>query len=173
MSKLHYSIDGDEVTIEVYEGERYSEKTSTVATQVFSLADVPSELKDGDKVKSMASYGLLKWLQDRTSQVKGAEDKLKAMSEEFETKAKAGLWKAPSERKASSGTGGSRRKISALLAEAVGALIGKTAIEAEAHLKALTKEQYEGLVANEKVVAKMDELKATIEADGDALADLL
>lgn len=171
MAKIHYSIDGTQVIVEVYEGERYSEKTETVECVSFDLADCPEELRDGDKVKTFASYGLLKWLQDRTSQVKGAADKLAAMQEEFTSKATAGLWKTPSERKAS--TGGSRRKISALLAEAVGALIGKTALEAEAHLKALTKEQFDGLVANEKVLAKMEELKADVSADTDALADLL
>lgn len=173
MAKLHYSIEGNIVTAEVFQGEKYSEKTETVSVTTFDLLDCPEVLKDGNAVKTFASYGLLKWLQDRTSQVKGASDKVSAMVVEFDEKAKAGLWKTPAKVGETSAKG-SRRKITASLAGAVAALLGCTPIEAEANLKALDKVAFEGLVANPKVVAKVAELNEGVAAaDGSALNDLL
>lgn len=174
MSKIHYSIDGDVVRIETYEGEKYSEKTSSIQVVEFALEDCPTELKDGEGTKSFAAYGLLKWLQDRTSQVKGAVEKLAAMETEFAEKATQGLWKKPSEGRAA-GSRSSRRKISATLAQAVAELTGQTALDAEAQLKALSKEQFEGLAGNPKVqerVAELEEAQADA-TDSSALADLI
>lgn len=167
MSKIHYSIDGDKVVVEVYTGERYSEKDETVSVTEFDLSECPAELKDGEGVKTFASYGLLKWLQDRTSGVKGAVDKVEAMVEEFNSKAMEGLWKAPAKERAPRAAG-SRRKISATLAAAVAELTGQSAITAEASLKALSKEQFESLCAKPQVT----ELVAKLEAEAEAPADL-
>lgn len=173
MSKIHYSIEGNVVTAEVYQGERFSEKTETVSVSEFDLGDCPEELADGESVKTFAAYGLLKWLQDRTSGVKGAAEKVEAMTSVFEEKAKAGLWKAPAQAR-TSGPRTSRRKVSAILAQAIADLTGTSAVEAEANLRTIDKEQFASITSNEKVLAKVEELEAaTSGASADALADLL
>lgn len=170
--KLHYSIEGNVVKVEVFDGEKYSDEGKTVVSEVeFDLAECPAELKDGSRVKTFAAYGLLKWLQDRTSQVKGASAKAEAMVEEFNSKAKEGLWKAPAAERTSAPRG-SRRKITATLAQAVSDLLGCTVLEAEANLKALDAEKFASLTGNAKVIARVKEIEAETEVNEDMLADL-
>jgi hypothetical protein len=115
-------------------------------------------LKDGDVKKALAGYGLMKLLQDRTSQEKDPEAKISLMGEYFSDFFTQGLWKKPAAERASSGT--SRRKVGASLAEAVARLQGCTAVQAEGAIKALDKEGYDNLVANERVVAMVKEVEA-------------
>lgn len=163
--KLHYENNVDAVTVTLYKGEKFSDEGKEVISSVeFPIADVPSELKDGDAVKSLASYGLLKLLQDRTSQEKDPEGKVALMQEYFSSFFTQGLWKRPATERAPS-AGGSRRKVGASLAEAVARLQGCSAIQAESAIKALSKEDYDALVANERVKEMVKEVEA--EAGGD------
>lgn len=174
MSKLNYSFDTNEVTVTEYRGEKFSdENVEIVSVHTFAIADVPAELAAGDTVKSLAGYGLQKLLQDRTSQIKDAGEKVVAMQALFSEFLCAGLWKTPAKERTSTG-GGSRRKITATLAQAVADLLGSTALEAEANLKALAKEKFDLIMANEKVVARVAELQAELAtADGSSLDDLI
>ena len=107
-------------------------------------------------------YGLSKLLQDRTSGTKGAKDKLVEMQRYFNDFFTKGLFKQPAQRKEGSGAGGSRRKITATLAEAIARLQGCTAIQAENSLKALGKESFDAILANERVIAvNFDQILAT------------
>lgn len=159
MSKLHYALVGAITTITLYRGEKFSDEAKEILETVSFDADkCPESLKDGDIEKSLAGYGLLKLLQDRTSQDKGASEKLAAMKEYFEEFFSAGLWKKPAAERAST-AGGSRRKITATLAEAIARIQGVTAIQAEAALKNVDKERFDSIVANERVVAMVAEVE--------------
>lgn len=172
MSKLYYSFDKNAVTIVEHTAEKASEITdeNTIQSVVFVIADVAKKLMDGETVKTLAGYGLQKLLQDRTSGTKEAGAKLKEMGELFTNFLVEGMWKNPA--KASSG-GTRTRKISATLATAVAELLGKTVIEAEASLQALDKERFEAICKNEKVVAAIKELEASVAVDDGALDGLL
>jgi len=159
MSKLHYALAGSAVIITLFDGAKWSDENKEILDTVkFDSADIPAELDDGGTLKSLASYGLLKLLQDRTSQEKTVGDKLAAMQTYFNDFFKNGLWKRPAEKR--EGSGGSRRKIPASLAEAIARIKGCTALEAEASLKLVDKATFDGVVANEKVAAMVAELEA-------------
>lgn len=158
MSKLHYALIGAVITVTEYRGERFSDESKEVLqTLEFDANECPAQLMDNATEKSLAGYGLLKLLQDRTSQDKGAENKLTSMQTYFEDFFTQGLWKKPAERTAT--TGGSRRKITATLAEAIARIQGVTAIQAEAALKAVDKERFDAIVANERVLAMIAEVE--------------
>lgn len=169
--KLHYQTNADSVTVTLYSGEKFSDEGKEILETVeFAVSDIPAELKNGEEVVSLAAYGLAKLLQDRTSQDKGAKEKLESMQGYFNEFFTKGLWKKPAaERTAATG---SRRKIGASLAEAVARLQGITAIQAEAALKALTKEQFDGLVKNQRVVDMVSEVEAEA-GEGVELGDLI
>lgn len=169
--KLHYQTKADSVAVTLYTGEKFSDENKEVHETVeFNVADIPAELKNGDEVVTLAAYGLAKLLQDRTSQDKGAKEKLESMQKYFTEFFTQGLWKKPAAERTA--TTGSRRKIGASLAEAVARLQGISAIQAEAALKALTKEQFDGLVANPRVVDMVKEIEAEA-GDTVQLGDLL
>ena len=174
--KLHYSVVGTAVAVSLFRGETFSAEDKEVLAEVtFDSSVCPAELADGDKMKSLAAYGLLKLLQDRTSQVKGAKEKLEEMQMYFNDFFSQGLWKKPSEGRKSTGAsaGGSRRKITASLAEAVAQLQGISAVEAQESLKALDKDTFERIAKNPKVVAKIAEIEAAASVVdlGDLLGD--
>lgn len=106
LTKLRFKFDltAAEVSAKLI---RQSEDTAgnteetVVDSRLFSIADYPAELNDGDTVKSLAAYGLSKILQDRASSI-DAEDKLEAMDTISEM-LKSGEWrerKAPAAPKA-------------------------------------------------------------------------
>jgi hypothetical protein len=160
--KLNYTMDGTTLTITAYRGERFAdadaEHVKTITLDAGVLAD---ELMAGAAAKSLKAYGLLKLVQDRTSQTKGAVEKLDEMQRYFDEYFANGLWKAPAAERAVSEGGGSRRKITATLAQAVAELQSCSALEAEASLKALDKATFERIVKNERVVAKVAEIEAS------------
>lgn len=169
--KLHYSTTAKSVIVTLYQGEKFSDENKEILqTKEFAVDEIPAVLKNGDEDVSLGAYGLAKLLQDRTSQEKGAEAKLDSMVKYFEEFFTQGLWKKPAAERSTSS--GSRRKIGASLAEAVARLQGITAIQAEAALKDLTKEQFDGLVAHERVVAMVKEVEAEA-GDTVELGDLL
>lgn len=110
---LHYRYDDKGVTITLFEGPkspkgkrpRWQDAEKIITEQRFDVSDVPAVLEDdgeGENAgpKSLAAFGLLNLLTDRTSQVTGdPEAKLNAMMQYMET-FKAGKWR---ERKASGG----------------------------------------------------------------------
>lgn len=168
--KINYSLVASIVTLTLYRGEKFSDDTKEIISEhVFDAGECPAALKDGTIEKSLAGYGLLKLLQDRTSQEKDPEAKVALMGEYFDNFFTEGLWKKPAAERAPS-AGGSRRKIGASLAEAVARLQGITAIQAEGALKALDKETFDNLVKNEKVVAMVTEVESeageAVDLDG-------
>ena len=168
-TKLNYILDGTIVKVTAYDGEKFSDDAMETVKEVqFDAADVPEELKAGDAVKSLAGYGLLKLLQDRTSQEQGAIGKLEAMIMYMEEYFTQGHWKKPSERKAVS----SKRKITAALAQAVATLQGITAIQAEGALKDLDKDRFAQVAANPQVVALVAELEEEAKSAGADLGSL-
>lgn len=123
---LHYALDQDGVTITLFKGPkspngtrpRWADAEEIVKEIRFDVNDVPAVLQDdgeGENAgpKSLAAFGLLNLLTDRTSQVAGdPEAKLGAMEEYMEV-FKRGIWR---ERKAS---GGRAAKVDAAFALAV------------------------------------------------------
>lgn len=158
--KINYSLVAGTVTLTLYRGEKFSDDEKEIVSEhVFDATECPAALLDGQIEKSLAGYGLLKLLQDRTSQEKDPAAKVELMGEYFDSYFTQGLWKKPAAERAPS-AGGSRRIIGASLAEAVARIQGISAIEAEGALKALDKETFEGIKANERVVASIKEIEA-------------
>lgn len=156
--KLHYTNVGNIVTITLYRGEKFSDENKEIVSEKqFDASGCPDVLMDGDIEKNLAGYGLLKLLQDRTSQEKDPEAKVELMGEYFESFFSQGLWKKPAEKRAA-GTGGSRRKVSASLAQAVANLQGITIVQAESALKTLDKERFEAISSNERVAEEIARL---------------
>lgn len=156
--KLHYSLVADIVTITLYRGEKFSDEDKEIIdTVVFEAGDCPAALLDNAIEKSLAGYGLMKLLQDRTSQEKDPEAKLELMGEYFNEFFTKGLWKKPAAERSASTS--SRRKVGASLAEAIARLQGCTAVQAEAAVKALDKDTYDNLVKNERVVEMVKEVE--------------
>lgn len=173
MAKLHYELNGTVVKVTEFRGEKFSDEKKEVLNVVeFDAAEVPSLLKNGDAEISLAAYGLSKLLQDRTSQEKGSADKLTLMGEYFNEYFINGLWKRPAAERAPVATG-SRRKITASLAEAIARLQGITAIAAESSLKALDKERFDAVCKNPRVVDMIKEIEAENATDSVDLSDLL
>lgn len=172
MSKLHYVHNTGSVVITEHTAEKFSEvnEDQIIRSVEFIIKDVPKKLIDGEAVKSLASYGLQKLLQDRTSSTKDASDKLSEMETLFNEHLMQGNWKSPAKVGASGPRG---RKISATLAQAVGELLNMDALTAEANLKALDKDRFEAITKSEKVLSKVKELEASVVVDDGALADLL
>lgn len=168
-TKLNYVLDGTKVRVTAYDGEKFTDEAMEIVREVeFDAAAVPEELKAGDSIKSLAGYGLLKLLQDRTSGEQGAMPKLEGMEMYMNEYFLNGLWKKPSERKPAA----SKRKISAALAQAVAQLQGITAIQAEGALKDLDKDRFAQVAGNPNVVALVSELEAEARSAGADLAGL-
>lgn len=176
--KTHYSLVGTVVTLTLWRGEEGvkfgDEAAEVVSTHTFDANDVPAELTDGNVgVKSLAGYGLLKLLQDRTSQEKDPAGKAALMEQYFAEYFTQGQWKKPVERKEGKASTGSRRKIDAVLAQAVAQLQGISVAAATASLRDLDKDDVAAISANPRVVAVMDELRAEAKEEQADLTDLL
>jgi hypothetical protein len=182
-AKLAYFLTGSQVKIVLHTADVKGEigPADKVNELVVDAADLPVDFKDGDVMKKLAGYGLLKLLQDRTSQISSSTaDKFAGMVAEAQRLAEAdeagfGAWKAKTVRAESSAVRSSK-KVDTFLAQALVELKGITLAAATSALKALDKEQIKALAGNEKVVAIVERLKAEGSADqasGADLADLL
>lgn len=178
-TKLAYFLTGSQVKIVLHTAEAKGEigPADKVNELVVDAADLPAEFRDGDVMKKLAGYGLLKLLQDRTSQISSSTtDKFNGMVAEAQRLANAdaegfGDWKAKSVR-AEGSAPRSNKKVDTFLAQALVELKSITLAAATAALKALSKEQIAALAANEKVVAIVERLKAEGSADQAKEADL-
>lgn len=182
-AKLAYFLTGSRVVVVLHTADAKGEigPADKVNELVVDASDLPAEFKDGDVMKKLAGYGLLKLLQDRTSQIStSTTDKFNGMVAEAQRLANSdeggiGEWKAKSVRAESTAVR-STKKVDTFLAQALVELKGITLAAATGALKALDKEQVKALAANEKVVAIVERLKAEGAADnagGADLADLL
>jgi hypothetical protein len=172
--KLHYNLDGTTITITLYRGENFSDPEKEIISETtFDAAECPDTLADGETSKTLAGYGLLKLLQDRTSQEKDPQAKVALMGDYFNDFFTQGLWKKPAERKPAAPRT-SRRTISASLAEAIARLKGITALEAESALKALSKDDFTAISQNPRVVELVKEIEKELESSTDNdLTDLI
>lgn len=178
-AKLAYFLTGSRVAVVLHTADAKGEigPADKVNELVVDAADLPAEFKDGDVMKKLAGYGLLKLLQDRTSQISSSTtDKFNGMVTEAQRLAQSGEdgfgdWKAKSVRAESTAVR-STKKVDTFLAQALVELKGITLAAATGALKALDKEQVKALAANEKVVAIVERLKAEGAASGEGGADL-
>jgi hypothetical protein len=167
MAKMNYQMTDSTVLVRVVDiavdGEG-NESEEVLREKLFAVADVPAELADGEKVKSLAAYGLTKLLQDRTSQLTDPLEKFGAMEEAFANFFTQGLWKAPSQ-------GGSRKAaVDPFFAQAVADLKGWSITQAVATIQALDKDQRATLREAEKVQEAMKALRSEAgEVDVDEL----
>lgn len=148
----------------------------------FPVDPVAGPLEMSDGIMSIAAYGLMKLIQDRTSSLtkkalsemglEGREaqlERVKGFKEVYEL-FESGKWnvRKPSAKKDS---------ISNYLVEAIAELKGITSLQARAALQGLTKEQREPMAELPQVKAIIDRLKAEAKeasANGEnLLADLL
>jgi hypothetical protein len=182
-AKLAYFLTGSQVKIVLHTADAKGEigPADKVNELVVDAADLPLDFKDGDVMKKLAGYGLLKLLQDRTSQISSSTaDKFSGMVAEAQRLANAdeagfGEWKAKTVR-AESSTVRSNKKVDTFLAQAIVEHKGITLAAATSALKALSKEDVAKLAANESIKAIVERLKAEGSADqasGTDLADLL
>lgn len=145
-----YELDNNTVTVISYRGAKWSDEDKEILDrEEFNVDDVPAQLETSDGAKSIAGYGLLKLLQDRTSDVKG-EAKLPGMREHFEV-FKAGKWREYAERSA---TGGK------WLIRAIAALKGADEDAVRETLAAMNEDARKDLEKAPAVKAKIAELKA-------------
>lgn len=168
--KLSYVIAGTVATIALINDEGEVERSFDVDTNEINL-----DLADGESTKSIAAYGIIKLLQDRTSSSKESKTvKFEGMEEELNRILTDGVWRKPVTR--TGGTGSSRaRKVDSFVAIAVAELKGISVEAATNALKAVEKEQYDELCKNQAVVDAVKLLKANAadETDNVDLADLL
>lgn len=154
--KMNYVMTETGVTVKVIsqvELENGETEDKVICERSFATADVPAILADGEKLKSLAVYGLTKLLQDRTSQIKEPEEKFEAMGIYFDDFFSKGNWKAPSE-------GGSRKAaVDPFFAQAVAELKDWSLTQATATIQALDKDTRATLRSAEAVAAKITELK--------------
>lgn len=165
MSKLHYDVGVDAVTVTLYEGEGWGDEDKNVIdTATFAVGDVPATLETNDEAKSLAAYGLSKILQERPSGVSGADKKLEAMRATFET-LKSGKWREYRE------GGGSRGpKLDAIFVQAVADEKKVKVPQAEAALRKMDKatiKQIRNLPAIKDRMEKLRSAAGEVELDFD------
>jgi hypothetical protein len=162
--RLHYVLNGTVVTITAHTGESNSEyaETDVIDTITYDAANFPVSFATGsDEVtKTLAGYGLLKLLQDRTSQDKGAVQKIAAMRTEADRLQESAQWSELKERAASAPR---QPKVCTFLAAAIAELKGVTVAAATANLGSLTKEQRDNIAANPVVADVITRLKAELK----------
>lgn len=175
--RLAYFYDEKGVRIVLHTAEKKGEigPADLIEEVSLAVADFPAEFKNGDGLMTLASYGLCKLVQDRTSQVAGCAEKFAAMVKEAQRLIDTGEWRAAVVRAEGTTRAGSR-KVDALVAKAVGELKGLSLPAAEAALKKLDKDSYDKLCKSEKVQELVQKYKAEAGAEAGAetdLADLL
>lgn len=137
----------------IEEGETRTQ--TELESREFSLANLPAVFADGDKEKSLAVYGLTKWLQDRTSSAANTDEKFSEMAKYFTECLEKGLWKAPSVAKEKT----SKASIDTYVVQALAELKGISLAVAMATLQKATKEVRDAVIANPKIAQKVAELK--------------
>lgn len=156
MSKLHYSVDADGVTVTEYDGESWSSEDAKVLDeQRFAVAEVPAQLETNDEPKSLAAYGLSKVLQERPSGIKGASEKLAAMRDAFAVLCK-GKWR---EYREGSGGGGRGPKLDAIFVQAVADEKKVKVPQAEAALRKMDKATIKQIRNLPSIQKRMDKLR--------------
>lgn len=179
--KLAYFINGSEVRIVLHTADAKAEisPADTVAEAVFDSENFAHDFQSNDGTKTLLSYGLVKILQDRTSQVtESLAKKFEAMQAEaqrLQTANEDGSynWKNAVVRAESKPR--SAKKVDSYIAQAVAELKGISISQATEALKALTAEQIGVLSAKEGVKNIVARLKAeaTEQTEQMDLADLL
>lgn len=182
-TKLAYFLTGTSVRIVLHTADAKGEigPADKVNEVTIDAAKLPAVFLDGETQKTLMGYGILKLLQDRTSQVSSSTtDKFNAMVKEAERLSETddagnGKWKATVVRAEGSGAR-STKKVDTFLAQALVELKGISLAQATEALKALDKEQSKALASNPKVVAIVERLKGEATdagPQGTDLADLL
>lgn len=179
--KLAYFIDGTKVRIVLHTADAKAEisPADTVSEVTFDANDFNHEFQSNDGTKTLLSYGLVKILQDRTSQVtESLAKKFEAMQAEAQRLLTANEdgtynWKNAVVRAESKPR--SAKKVDSYLAQAVAQLKGISVVQATEALKALTADQIGQLSANPNVKDIIATLKAeaTEQTEQMDLADLL
>lgn len=178
-AKLKYDLSGTVVRIVLHNGDA---KGSFAQEQIideasFDAAGFAEQFVSGESVKTLIGYGLLKLLQDRTSQVStSVADKFNAMILEADrllTPDENGAfqWKNAVVR-ASGSTGPRARTVDSFLAQAVAELKGIPVAQASGALAGLDKESLDKIRANEKVKEIVARLKAESAPTESAALDL-
>ena len=170
MSKLNYIIAGAVVTVQLTE-EIKDENGEVVSVNVLDSQDFDAEpvaftpLESNQEPRTLAAYGLSKFLQDRTSQYnkEGAEKKFAAMGDVIKL-IESGKWKEYKE--GTSAAGGK------FLAQAIANLKGLEIDVVREKLAAMDDEQRKDIGANPAVKAEVARLRALELADKVEDADL-
>lgn len=162
--KLNYQLEGHNVIVTPYEGETFGKATKAHDPVVFNGGDLPAFLEARDGQKSVLAYGLLKLLQDRTSEAVDPEAKLEGMRQYYEI-FKSGAWR---EYKESTGAGA---KVDTFFVAAIAEIKGVSLPTAQAALQKLDKDARAQLRALEPVKAAIARMRA--ESDSVSLDDLL
>ena len=178
-AKLKYDLSGTVVRIVLHNGDA---KGSFAPEQIideasFDAAGFAAEFVSGDSVKTLIGYGLLKLLQDRTSQVStSVADKFNAMLVEADrllTPDENGAFQWKNAVVRTSGASTSRsRTVDSFLAQAVAELKGIPVAQASGALAGLDKESLDKIRANEKVKEIVARLKAESAPAESAALDL-
>ena len=179
--KLAYFIDGTKVRIVLHTADAKGEisPADTVSEVTFDANEFDHEFQSNDSPKTLLAYGLVKILQDRTSQVtESIAKKFEAMGAEAQRLLTANEdgtynWKNVVVREASKPR--SAKKVDSYLAQAVAQLKSISVVQATEALKALTADQIGQLSANPNVKDIIATLKAeaTEQTEQMDLADLL
>ena len=166
-TKLAYFLNGTEVRIVLHQAEGKSAigPADVVQEMVVNANDFPAEFAATDGAKTLAGYGLMKLLQDRTSQLsESVTAKFEGMVKEAERLCavdEQGVvqWRNASTRAAGTGAGRAK-KVDSFLAAAVAELKGISLPDAISAVQGLDAESVKKLAANEKVVAIVERMKA-------------
>jgi hypothetical protein len=170
---LHYAVLGTQVVITGHNGETRGtfEEKDVVGQVVLDVGAFPDAYQTaGGETKVLKAYGLCSLLQDRSSQAKGPADKFEYMQKEAARLQEEGaLWSQTVEKEVKA----KAPKVDSLFAQALAELKGVGVAAATIMVGKLSKEQVAALMANEKVKAKMAELRTAAEAADDMdLSDL-
>lgn len=146
---LTYQYDGEGVTVIHFRGMT-PEDGEVLARETFLAGELPDAM-----LNRIQTYGLGKWLQDRTSQVTGAAAKLAAMLDYFKV-LQSGQWRE---------TKASTAKADPLLAAALAEVFGKP-------LAAVLKRLAEMTPDERKAIAEQDAVRAVlVRMRGEAAQD--
>lgn len=152
--KLKYIDEGNILHCHGYTGENWAdEKKEVLKSDAFNLDDIPAEVQH-----ELTKYGLKKILQDRNSDLKGAE-KIDGMRKTFEQLV-AGVFIAERE-KGEGKTSTRRRKVDPFVAQAVAQLTGQDVLAVTAALEQKSADEIKALASHEKVKEIVDSLRKT------------
>lgn len=150
--KLHYEFGQDAVTVTMWEGDKYAEG------EIHDTVDFPYSAIHAENRDRIFGYGFAKWLQDRTSQVKGAAEKLAEMQSYAAILREPGAWAKA--RKGGGGAGGN-----ALLAAALAEVFKAPLAAVLKRLSQMTADERKAIAAREDVAAALAKLREEADAD--------